>query len=184
MKVFVVICAVILFAAAQAHPHHHHGPDHENSSSGDSNSSSGDCEKPPPPPAVRPELQAFINDLKDFYALYPIDEIKEIVQAHLADPELQATIAFLRSDEFEDLVEAIAQDPDIQAVGEYLANANWPWAERMLKTMMQQRKALRLVGKYFTVTNRQNPSNNHRLISSWSPGRQFNCHRRIRRSPG
>lgn len=150
MKVLIVVCAVVLLVGAHAHPHHghdHHGSDSENSS-GD-NSSSGDCEKPPPPPPppIRPELQAFIDDLKEFYALYPIDEIKEIVRAHLEDPELQATIAWVRSDEFEELAEAIARDPDVQAVGEYFANADWPWAEKMMRTMLQQRKALRFIGK-------------------------------------
>lgn len=128
MKVFVVALSVILFAtAALARPGH----------------SSEECGKPP----MKPELQEYLNDLRDFVALYPIDEIKAIIGAHLQDEELQATIAFLRSDEFEDIAEEIWESPEVQAVNEYLRNANWPWARKMMRAALSQRRALRAGGK-------------------------------------
>lgn len=144
MKVFVVVLSAVLLASvALAHPHHHHPHHHsspEDSSDSDSHDSS-DCGKPKPP--VRPELQEYLNDLRDFVALYPIDEIKQIIGEHLEDPELQATIAFLQSDEFEDLAEQIVESPEVQAVLQYLKDADWPWAKKMLKAALQQRRALR-----------------------------------------
>lgn len=138
MKVFVVVLSAILLAAvAVAHPHHHHGHDHSGSNE------SGDGCKPP----LRPELQEYLNDLRDFVALYPIDEIKQIIGAHLQDEELQATIAFLRSDEFESIADQIGESPEVQAVLAYLRDADWPWVRRMLRAALAQRRAMRTGGK-------------------------------------
>lgn len=100
------------------------------------------CEKPP----MRPELQEYIQDLRDFAALYPVEEIKAIVGAHLNDVELQNTLAFLRSDEFEDIAEQIADSPEVRAVEEYLKNANWPWARTLIRAALAQRRAMRTNG--------------------------------------
>lgn len=140
MQVYVVVLSAILLATvALAHPHphphpHHHHHSHEDSSDSDSHDSS-DCGKPP----VRPELQEYLNDLRDFVALYPIEDIKQIIGEHLEDPELQATIAFVQSDEFEDLAEQIVESAEVQAVLQYLKDADWPW---VLRAALQQRRAL------------------------------------------
>lgn len=129
MKVFVVALSAILFVACTvAHPHGP-GPNH----------SGEDCGKPP----IKPELQEYLNDLRDFVALYPIEDIKSIVGSHLQDEELQDTIAFLRSDEFEEIAEQIANSPEVQAVDEYLKNADWPWARTVIRAALAQRRALR-----------------------------------------
>lgn len=122
MKVFIV--ALLFVASTLAHPH------------------GGDCGKPP----IKPELQEYLADLRDFVALYPIEEIKQIVGAHLQDEELQNTIAFLRSDEFEDIAEEIYDSPEVQAVDQYLKNANWPWARQLARAAFSQRRMM--AGKF------------------------------------
>lgn len=150
MKVFVVaLLAVLLVVPALAKPHKpHHGHSSESSESRESHEG---CAPPKPPkptkPPVRPELQEYINDLRDFVALYPIEEIKEIIGAHLQDEELQATIAWLQGEEFDDISDQIKDSPEVQAVGAYLKNADWPWARKMLKAALAQRRALRSDGK-------------------------------------
>lgn len=142
MKLFLVILSALLFASmAIAHPHHEHGHHHGHGSHSHEHShssESGDCDRPKPPSG--PEWEQYLRDLRDFVALYPIEEIKEIIGAHLEDEELQATIAFVRSDEFEDIAEQIAASEEVQAVKEYFKNANWPWVKRMVRMAMAQRR--------------------------------------------
>lgn len=148
MKVFlsVVVAALLCVAVTVAKPNHpphghpHPPPHHPHSHESSGSSSSEECGNPP---AARPELQEFINDLKDFLALYPIDNITEIVKAHLQDEELQETLAYLRSDEFEAIAEIIGDSQEVQAVKRYLKHADWPWAKKMLKTALTYGRLMR-----------------------------------------
>lgn len=79
------------------------------------------------------ELKQLLRDLNDFVHLYPIEEIKDIIQRHWSDEELQATLKFIQSKEFRDIGRTIAKTPEAQAIAQYLRDAPWPWVHQLVQ---------------------------------------------------
>lgn len=108
------------------------------------------------------------EDLKDFLALIPEKEIRDIAKKYLAtDPEFQAAVAYLQGDEFAALVNEIREKEavkefkqylteagiDVEAVLEYLHNlitgaqTTFKGEQRSLKGFLEEVKKTLPVGK-------------------------------------
>lgn len=101
---------------------------------------------PPPPPTmvngqrpqhpiapqITPELHNLMKDIRDFLNLYPRREIRNLIREHVRDPELRATMKFIRTPEFKIVMRTIAETAEFKAIGQYFATANWPWIQRTI----------------------------------------------------
>lgn len=96
---------------------------------------------------MSPELFEFMRDLKDFFKLYPRNEIRKIVREHFQDAELRATIKFVRTAEFKAIIFAIAETPEFQAIADYFKNADWPWIHRTVVEAIDELEADGRLGK-------------------------------------
>lgn len=105
-----------------------------------------------PFPEIRPELIEFINDLKDFFRLYPRSEIRSIVREHWQDEELRSVARFVRTTQFQDVVHAIVATPEFRNIVQYLSEADWPWIYRALADVSDE---IETIGKSVGVTEQR-----------------------------
>lgn len=86
----------------------------------------------PPHHELGPELREFMRHVRDFIELYPRREIRNIIRSRIHDPELRATMMFLRSPEFKQIMHTIASTPEFEAIGRYFSEADWPWFQNTI----------------------------------------------------
>lgn len=67
--------------------------------------------------------RSLLDDFKDFLALIPVSELKDIVCSYRDDPEVQLAVNYLRGEEFAGLVAAVREKETWQEFKDYLNDA-------------------------------------------------------------
>lgn len=154
MKFYVALCLFGAVAAGlampQDHPtmehpmfrppqHHHNRPDFLPARPP---RFSGNHPSHPMPPhhELGPELREFMHHIRDFVKLYPRREIRNIIRSRIEDPELRATMMFLRTPEFKQIMHTIAATPEFEAIGRYFTEADWPWFQATIDEAVRDLK--------------------------------------------
>lgn len=95
---------------------------------------------------INAEMWEFIGHINDFIQLWPHQEIRQIVRSHMSDPELRATMNFIRSRKFEEIIHTIVDTSEVQAIGRYMGEANWPWIQAQVYEVVQEMEDQGLFG--------------------------------------
>lgn len=114
------VCLIAVIGAAVAKPHGPPPPNHHDHGHGEHHIHQ-----------IPPQMEAFLNDIADFQALYPMHEIRQIVRQHFKDGSLRATLQFLRTPEFQQTMMSIAESAEMEAIAVYMASADWPWLNQV-----------------------------------------------------
>lgn len=92
-------------------------------------------------------LHELMEDMRDFFNLYPRQEIRNLIREHINDPELRATVKFVRTPEFQEIMHAIAHTAEYRAIGQYFATADWPWLQETITEAVREFDAQALTGE-------------------------------------
>lgn len=78
---------------------------------------------------ISPSLHELMTDIHDFMNLIPRHQIREVIRDHVRDPELRATMKFVRTPEFHEILHTIGETAEVKAIKQYFATADWPWLQ-------------------------------------------------------